>query len=90
MEPHMKVEVVVPEEHLGDVVGDLKSRRGQITGIKMRADAQVVNAEVPLSEMFGYSTQLRNLSKGRAIYTMEFLRFDFAAEEIYKKYVANF
>ncbi|HEQ99233.1 MAG TPA: elongation factor G [candidate division Zixibacteria bacterium] len=90
LEPHMKVEVVVPEEHLGDVVGDLKSRRGQITGINPRADAQVVDAEVPLSEMFGYSTQLRNLSRGRAIYTMEFLRFDFAAEEIYKKYVANF
>jgi elongation factor G len=90
LEPHMKVEVVVPEEHLGDVVGDLRSRRGQITGIQPRADAQVVDAEVPLSEMFGYSTQLRNLSKGRAIYTMEFLRYDFAAEEIYKKYVANF
>ncbi|MBD3217546.1 MAG: elongation factor G [candidate division Zixibacteria bacterium] len=90
LEPHMKVEVVVPEEHLGDVVGDLKARRGQITGINPRADAQVVDAEVPLSEMFGYSTQLRSLSKGRAIYTMEFLRFDFAAEEIYKKYVANF
>lgn len=90
LEPHMKVEVVVPEEHLGDVVGDLRSRRGQITGIQLRADAQVVDAEVPLSEMFGYSTQLRNLSKGRAIYTMEFLRFDFASEEIYKKYVANF
>jgi elongation factor G len=90
LEPHMKVEVVVPEEHLGDVVGDLRSRRGQITGIQPRADAQVVDAEVPLSEMFGYSTQLRSLSKGRAIYTMEFLRFDFASEEIYKKYVANF
>ncbi len=90
LEPHMRVEVVVPEEHLGDVVGDLKSRRGNITGINMRSDAQVVTAEVPLSEMFGYSTQLRNLSKGRAIYTMEFLKFDFAAEEVYKKYVANF
>jgi elongation factor G len=90
LEPYMKVEVVVPEEHLGDVVGDLKSRRGNITGINLRADAQVIDAEVPLSEMFGYSTQLRNLSKGRAIYNMEFLRFDFAAEEIYKKYVANF
>ena len=86
----MKVEVIVPEEHLGDVVGDLKSRRGHITGINLRADAQAVDAEVPLSEMFGYSTQLRNLSKGRAIYMMEFLRFDFASEEIHKKYVANF
>jgi elongation factor G len=90
LEPYMKVEVVVPEEYLGDVVGDLKARRSKITGINLRADTQVVDAEVPLSEMFGYSTQLRNLSKGRAIYTMEFLRFDFAAEEIYKKYVANF
>ena len=90
LEPYMKVEVIVPEEHLGDVVGDLKSRRGHITGINLRADAQAVDAEVPLSEMFGYSTQLRNLSKGRAIYTMEFLRFDFASEEIHKKYVANF
>jgi elongation factor G len=90
LEPYMKVEVVVPEEYLGDVVGDLRSRRGKVTGINLRSDAQVVAAEVPLSEMFGYTTQLRSLSQGRAIYTMEFLRFDFAAEEIYKKYVANF
>ena len=90
LEPFMKVEVVVPEEYLGDVVGDLKTRRGKVTGINLRSDAQVVSAEVPLSEMFGYTTQLRNISQGRAIYSMEFLHFDFAAEEIYKKYVANF
>ena len=75
MEPLMDVEVVVPEEYLGDVMGDLNSRRGHIVGIVNRPDAQVVTAMVPLTEMFGYATRLRSLTQGRAIYSMEFSRF---------------
>ena len=72
LEPMMAVEVVVAEDYLGDVMGDLTSRRGHIKGMEKRKDAQVVNAEVPLSEMFGYATDLRSLTQGRAIFTMQF------------------
>ena len=72
LEPIMKVEVETPEDYLGDVMGDLNSRRGRILGMEDRQGIQVINAEVPLAEMFGYSTQLRSMSKGRATYTMEF------------------
>ncbi|MCB0259696.1 MAG: elongation factor G [Calditrichaeota bacterium] len=72
LEPVMDVEVVVPEEYMGDVIGDLNSRRGKISGILPRKDAQVVEAFVPLAEMFGYATSLRSLTQGRAVYTMQF------------------
>jgi elongation factor G len=72
----MSVEVVVPEEYLGDVIGDLNSRRGKISGIIPRKDAQVVAAVVPLGAMFGYATQLRSLTQGRAIYTMQFSHYE--------------
>lgn len=72
LEPIMKVEVITPEEYLGDVMGDLSSRRGHIEGMGERAGAQFVKAKVPLSEMFGYSTVLRSMTQGRANYTMEF------------------
>jgi elongation factor G len=75
LEPIMDVEVVTPEEYLGDVMGDLSSRRGKIGGMMQRAQAQVVGASVPLSEMFGYSTTLRSLSQGRAVYTMQFSHY---------------
>jgi elongation factor G len=75
LEPIMDVEVVTPEEYLGDVMGDLSSRRGKIGGMTQRAQAQVVGASVPLSEMFGYSTILRSLSQGRAVYTMQFSHY---------------
>ncbi len=76
MEPIMEVEVITPEEYMGEVIGDLNSRRGRIEKMGQRQDAQVVKASVPLSEMFGYSTDLRSLSQGRAIYTMQFARYD--------------
>ncbi|MGH7571905.1 MAG: elongation factor G [Gemmatimonadota bacterium] len=76
LEPIMDVEVVTPEEYLGDVMGDLSSRRGKIGGIHQRRTAQVVGASVPLAEMFGYATQLRSLSQGRAVYTMQFSHYD--------------
>jgi elongation factor G len=72
LEPIMKVDVMMPEEHLGDVMGDLASRRGQILGMEGKATSQSVQAHVPLAEMFGYATQLRSMTSGRATYSMEF------------------
>ena len=75
LEPIMAVEVVTPEEYLGEVMGDLNSRRGKIEGMNPRKDAQVVRAMVPLAEMFGYATSLRSMSQGRASYSMEFSHY---------------
>lgn len=75
LEPIMDVEVVTPEEYLGDVMGDLNSRRGKIEGFSARKDAQVIKARVPLAEMFGYATILRSMTQGRAIYTMQFAHY---------------
>jgi elongation factor G len=76
LEPIMKVEVVSPENYMGDVLGDLSSRRGKIGGMTQRGEAQVIDATVPLSEMFGYSTRLRSMSQGRAVYSMEFSHYE--------------
>jgi len=72
LEPIMKVEVETPDDHMGDVIGDLSSRRGRILGMTAKGSTQIINAEVPLGEMFGYATDLRSMTKGRAGYTMEF------------------
>jgi elongation factor G len=72
LEPIMSVEVVTPEEYMGDVMGDLSSRRGRIEGMEARGNSQVIRAQIPLSEMFGYSTDLRSRTQGRATYTMQF------------------
>jgi elongation factor G len=72
LEPIMSVEVVTPEDYMGDVIGDLSSRRGKIGGMEQRGNSQVVTATVPLSEMFGYATDLRSRTQGRATYTMQF------------------
>jgi elongation factor G len=89
LEPIMDVEVVTPGDYMGEVMGDLSSRRGKIGGMTQRADAQVVAASVPLSEMFGYSTTLRSMSQGRAIYSMQFSHYQEVprskAEEIVAK-----
>ncbi len=85
LEPIMNVEVVVPEEYLGDVLGDLNSRRGQIGGIQERNEAQVVSATVPLAEMFGYATDLRSMTQGRAVFTMQFSHYQPLAETESKK-----
>jgi len=76
LEPIMKVEVVTPEDYLGDVIGDLNSRRGQIQGTDSRGNAQVVEAIVPLANMFGYVNQLRSFTQGRAQYTMQFSHYE--------------
>ena len=89
LEPMMNVEVVVPEAYMGDVLGDLSSRRGKIGGMTQRGEAQVIAATVPLAEMFGYSTKLRSMSQGRAVYSMEFAHYEEVpkskAEEIVSK-----
>jgi elongation factor G len=76
LEPIMSVEVVVPEEYMGDVIGDLNSRRGRIEGLELRGTSQIIKALVPLSEMFGYATELRSRTQGRGSFTMHFGRYD--------------
>jgi elongation factor G len=78
----MKVEVVTPEEYMGDVMGDLNRRRGTVQGMDDSPTGKVINAEVPLSEMFGYATDLRSMSQGRASYTMEFGAYNEAPSNI--------
>ena len=85
MEPVMKVEVVSPEEYVGDVIGDLSSRRGRIEGMEMRANARIVKAIVPLSEMFGYATDLRSKSSGRAAYSMQFDHYEEVPRDVAEK-----
>ena len=89
LEPMMDIEVTTPEEYMGDVMGDLNSRRGRVEGFNARKDAQVIKAKVPLSEMFGYATVLRSMTQGRAIYTMQFAHYSEVpkniAEEISEK-----
>ena len=89
LEPIMKVEVVTPEENMGDVVGDLNRRRGLILGMDENASGKVVNAEVPLAEMFGYATDLRSATQGRATYTMEFAKYSEAPSNIADAIVAK-
>jgi elongation factor G len=72
LEPIMSVEVVTPDDYMGDVIGDLSSRRGRVEGIAQRGSSQVISAQVPLAEMFGYATDLRSRTQGRATYTMQF------------------
>ena len=85
LEPIMKVEVITPDQYMGDVTGDLNRRRGMLEGMDSRAGAQVIKAKVPLSEMFGYVTQLRSLSSGRATSTMEFSHYSPAPITLLKK-----
>ena len=75
LEPIFKVEVTTPEEYMGDIIGDLNSRRGMIGGMTERNGARIIDAKVPLSEMFGYATDLRSKSQGRATYAMEFCEY---------------
>ena len=89
LEPIMAVEVVVPEEYMGDVIGNLSSRRGRVQGMEPRGGAQVVRAEVPLKEMFGYATELRSMTQGRASYTMQFAHYDQAPQAISEEIAAK-
>jgi elongation factor G len=89
LEPMMKVEVTVPEEYMGDVIGDLNSRRGRIEGMEARAGAQVIRAFVPLSEMFGYATTLRSRTQGRGVYAMEFDHYEETPKSIQEQVVGS-
>jgi elongation factor G len=90
LEPTMDVEVAVPEEYMGDVLGDLTSRRGRIGGMFQRVDGQVIAARVPLAQMFGYATQLRSLTQGRAIYTMQFAKYEELPKSLAEELAAKF
>lgn len=89
LEPIMKIEVLTPEENMGDVIGDLNKRRGQLEGMDTRAGSQVIKAKVPLAEMFGYVTQLRTLSSGRATSTMEFDHYAEAPRNVQEEVLAK-
>jgi elongation factor G len=89
LEPIMKVEVLVPQEFMGDVIGNLNGRRGKIHGMKVRAGSQAIDAAVPLSAMFGYSTDLRSRTQGRATYSMEFDRYEQVPRQIAEEIIAK-
>jgi len=87
LEPVMKVEVTVPEEYMGDVIGDISSRRGKVEGTEMRSGLQVIRANVPLSEMFGYATDLRSKTQGRGNYIMQLSHYDEVPKNILEKII---
>ena len=89
LEPVAAVEVVTPEDYMGDVIGDLSSRRGRVGGMEQRGNAQVVNAQVPIAEMFGYATDLRSRTQGRATYTMQFDSYQAVPESIAQEIIAR-
>ena len=85
LEPVMKIEVVIPEEYMGDVMGNLTARRGRIEGMEARGNGQVIRAMVPLSEMFGYATDLRSTTQGRGLFTMQFSHYEEAPKFVLEK-----
>lgn len=89
LEPVMKVEVITPEEYMGDIIGDLNSRRGMIEQMDSNPDGSVVRAQVPLAQMFGYSTDLRSMSQGRAVYSMEFSKYVPVPDSVAKTILEN-
>jgi elongation factor G len=85
LEPVMKLEIVVPEEYMGDVIGNLNARRGRIAGMELRDDGQIINAIAPLSEMFGYATDLRSTSQGRGTFSMQFSHYEEVPRNVAEK-----
>ena len=90
MEPMMDLEVVMPDEYLGSVMGDITSRRGTVKGYEPRGNTQVLNAAVPLAQMFGYATDLRSLTQGRAVFTLTFANYNVAPRSIQEQVVEKF
>jgi elongation factor G len=91
LEPIMRVEIVAPEEYMGEVIGDLNGRRGKIETINTpRQGVRVIGAHVPLAEMFGYATDLRSLTQGRAVHSMHFLRYEEAPKSVQEQIVAKY
>ena len=89
LEPIMKVEVTMPEEYMGDIIGDLNSRRGRIEGMDDLGGGKIVRAYVPLSEMFGYSTDLRSRTQGRGNYSMFFEKYEQVPKNVQEKVLSN-
>ena len=89
LEPLMKVEVVTPEDYMGDVMGDLNRRRGIVQGMDDSPSGKIINAHVPLSEMFGYATDLRSQTQGRATYTMQFDHYEEVPKSVSEEIVAK-
>jgi len=89
LEPVMEVEVTTPEDYMGDVIGDLNSRRGKVEGMTQRGNSQVIRAQVPMSEMFGYATDLRSKTQGRATYSMQFHSYQDVPDSIAEEIVAS-
>jgi elongation factor G len=89
LEPVMRVEVVVPEEYMGDVIGDITSRRGHLQAMEARGGSQVINARVPLSEMFGYATDIRSRTQGRGSFTMHFGQYEEVPKNLAEEIVAK-
>jgi elongation factor G len=89
LEPMMQVQVLVPEEYMGDVIGDINSRRGHITNMEPRNGIQVIDAVVPLGEMFGYATDLRSRTQGRGNYTMQFSHYAEVPKNLAEKIIAK-
>jgi elongation factor G len=93
LEPVMEVEVVVPDEYMGEVIGDLNTRRGKVSSVNLRNKKRIIKSEVPLSEMFGYATDLRSRTQGRATFTMQFLKYEpipgKIADDIINRYKGN-
>ena len=87
MEPMFKLEVVIPEEYMGDVMVDINSRRGRVEGMEARNGAQVINGMVPLAEMFGYATSLRSKTQGRGVYTMQFSHYEPVPKSVSEKII---
>ncbi len=90
LEPIMSVEVVVPEDFMGDVIGDISSRRGKVLGMDTRPAAQAIDARVPLAQMFGYATDLRSMTQGRATYTMQFSHYEPVPAAVAEGIIAKF
>jgi len=88
LEPMMSLEVVTPKEFVGDIIGDINSRRGKIVGMTLRKELQVIDAVAPLKRLFGYTTQLRSLSQGRAAFSMEFCRYEILPKNLQDEIVA--
>ena len=89
LEPIMSVEVVTPEDYMGDVIGDLNSRRGHIQGMESRAGSQIIRAQVPLAEMFGYATELRSRTQGRASFSMHFSHYEEVPAQVAEEIIAR-
>ena len=89
MEPMMKVEIIVPEQYMGDVMGNVSSRRGRVDGMESRGPDQIIHAYVPLSEMFGYTTDLRSRTQGRGMFTMQFDHYEEVPKSVAEKVIGE-